>query len=257
MVLPNAAGFTENESITFLPRNTIASEGWVGRHLNITLPLPSRSERNDLRSSFPKPGEEVYGSEDHSIKSYYQLARQTFYSMKDSPDNAKRLYYAQVIKRSRQQYFTTVNSNKRCDFLRGVRRKLSSGMTFTLFDLTCRVPSKHGCSPGTDFWVHCNSIPREEASLHPHIYATKALPEDPAFRLGIFVQRTHRSQGKFEAWLETPGEKAPKNVNTFVDTIEDDRMFDIVKRPRRHIPKHFQIQFPQYVPSTLVASYTS
>lgn len=68
-----------------------------------------------------------------------------------------------------------------------------------------------------------------------HCYATDALTTDPSYLLGICL-RGNDAEGKpWERYLDCPGEKAAKRVNTISDWLTDTGMAQIDHRiPRRY-----------------------
>jgi hypothetical protein len=69
---------------------------------------------------------------------------------------------------------------------------------------------------------------------HPYTYATKALPMDPASRLGISIRNyISESNISFHCWLVTDGEKQVYKMNSLVDHIEGITMQQTMKTPRR------------------------
>lgn len=207
----------------YLPEGS--SPLWVGSHLNVALPLwqgftGNSQVEEDMKDAIG--GREVFQqylwTTDPSLRQWAENARDAFNDLRNSPDPILRKYYDDLHSRKMlhaRQAWDRKKAESYKGFLseRKMTARSANGLYLVLGSFHVGIPRSLGFTEGDEVFLQVHLT----ETRHPNAYTQKALPQDPASRLGISI-RGHR--GDFHSWLTTKGVKIVKKINSFVDVLE-------------------------------------
>lgn len=210
---------------------------WSGNHLNVALPLwqgftdkmKNLQEAIGNRHDF----QQYLQSEDQFVRAWAESTRDAFNDLRNSPNPVLRDYYrGHLLRRleKAQKTWAAKKAERSKSHLSGFKEKVRmSGdhIEVTSGNFKFTISRKLGLD-----LVHDDEVILQyhlTTTQHPHKYALKALPTDPASRLGVSI-RGQDSKGPFHRWLMTSGSLNVFKINSLVDhlegySLEDTKMF--------------------------------
>ncbi|KAL2814663.1 hypothetical protein BJX63DRAFT_392151 [Aspergillus granulosus] len=205
---------------------------WSGNNLNVALPLwQGFTEKEDQAAMNDGCGgrlsfQQYLLSDDPIIRGWAKDARDAFNDIRNSPDPLLRRYYQDLHLQRRVKAQRTWDDKQ----LQNLRQYLSTEMTTEVRISQGGTIDEVGC--GKFRFTISKSLglvlgERAQVSLrlhltdtvHPHRYAQKTEPRDPASRLAVSLGGCD-ALGPFHVWLKTKGICNVKKMNSLVDILE-------------------------------------
>jgi hypothetical protein len=204
---------------------------WSGHHLNVALPLwqgfTDTTENQAIREATGGrvASQQYLLSEDPFVREWAEHARDAFNDVRNSPNPIIRKYWWDLHQQRRlksQETWDTKKADRAKELLSGAKAivKVSHDGEMTevmggMFRFTVARSLGLRLHHGDEVTLQYHMA----AARHPHPYANKSLPTDPACRLGISI-RGRDMNGEFHHWLHTNGELNVRKMNCLVDVLE-------------------------------------
>ncbi|KAJ5825921.1 hypothetical protein N7474_003059 [Penicillium riverlandense] len=222
---------------------------WSGHHLNVALPLwqgfTNTTENQAIREATGGriAFQQYLLSEDSLVREWAEHARDAFNDVRNSPNPIIRKYWWELYQQRRlksQETWGTKKADRAKELLAGAKAtvkvshhgemtEVMGGMFRFTVARSLGLHLRHGDEVTLQYHM--------AATRHPHPYANKSLPTDPACRLGISI-RGRDMNGEFQRWLHTNGELNVRKMNSLVDVLEGYSLGEIKEFKRRwHVNK--------------------
>lgn len=203
---------TAKHQADYLPANV--NKVWAGQHLNV-MPPRWQGFTGDLPASKEAIGgtkrfEDFLNSPDPAVRGWVWDIRHSFNDLRSSPDLVHRSHYFRIMAQNHKLAKEACQRKKVEDDTQGAHIISCSGFHFTI--------SRHlnlGIKVGDQLRLQFHLT----ETRNPQMYATEALPTDPASRLAVSI-KGQGIHGDYHVWLKNPGEKCVKRMNTLVDALE-------------------------------------
>ncbi|KAJ5658378.1 uncharacterized protein N7484_002027 [Penicillium longicatenatum] len=207
----------------FLPKDVKSL--WAGHHLNVALPLwqgftDTEGNKNIKEATGGRVNFQHHlKSEDPFVRAWAENARDAFNDIRNSPNPALRKYYRDILEKrlaKARRTWAAKKAKRALQALSGTREKITvshGGGHVEVKSVSKRLGLDLRHNDTVIIQYHLT------ATQHPKPYAIRALPTDPASRLGVSICGQD-SMGAFHCWLETNGSCNVLKMNSLVDVLE-------------------------------------